>query len=194
MTILTSIEASILSSHTIRQIYLLYHFVLNNSKYSSIRKLSQFTRNVLRDIVQAFEHKSKKNSVSIDWTLNHRSFNAVIRALLKEVTNYAEWLKKQRRIYEKNKSSSAEENISSIEISNTSRTFRLIRFITSKTSSRNKKSFKKLIKISFKLFKNNSKKTAKSFLKNKEKLTIQFKKNTESFIDSSKDLTFVVFF
>jgi hypothetical protein len=50
-------------------------------------------------------------------------------------------------VNKEDKSSFAEKDISFIEISTTSRTSQLIRSITSKTLSRNKKSSKKLIKI-----------------------------------------------
>jgi hypothetical protein len=185
-----------------RQTHLLYHFVLNNANYSSVRKLSQFTRDVLRDIVHFFEYTSEKNFLSIDWALDSRSFNEVIRTLLKKITIYAEWLKDRRKVSEEDKSSSAERNISSIEISNTSRTSQFIRSIISKTFFRNKRFFKKLIKMSFKLSKNLSSKiqSTQIFLrKNKRKQSITqfknieassaeiFKKLSESSVESSRN-------
>jgi hypothetical protein len=99
-------------------------------------------------------------------------------------------IEETQKIYEQFRSSSVDEE------TETSRTSQFIAFITSKASSRNKKSSKELIKMSFKLSKNNSKKTKKSFLKNKEKqISIQFKKFTESYIDSSKNIaSFAHFF
>ncbi len=72
----------------------------------------------------------------------------------------------------------------------TSRTSQFIRSTTSETFFRNKESSKELIKMSFKLFKNNSKKTAKSFSKSKEKqLSTQIKNSSESFNFLIRDLT-----
>jgi hypothetical protein len=103
--------------------------------------------------------------------------------LLIEITNYAERLKKQRTTHEKDKSSSAEKDVQLIQISETSKTFQFIKFIISKALSRNKRSFNKLMKISFKRFKDfSSKNKSKRFLRtDKEKESAQFNDITESF-------------
>jgi hypothetical protein len=123
--------------------------------------------------------------VSIDWVLSQKFFNTIIKIVIKETTDCAKWLEKRRKKYEQFRSSSTSENFIQI-----SRTSQFIRFTTSETSFRNKKSSRKLIRVSFKLSKNILKKTTKNYLKkNKDKeLSAQFKKITKSSIDSSKNL------
>ncbi len=118
-----------------------------------------FYKQILRNITWFFEHTStEKNSISTNWALNNRSFNFVIKLVAQEVIDFAKWYEKKRKICEENKSSSADENYAKI-----SRTLKATKFIIFEISSRNEKSFKKLIKISFKLSKN----SLKSQFKNK---------------------------
>jgi hypothetical protein len=97
-------------------------------------------------------------------------------------------LKERRKKYEQFRSSSTNENLSE-----TSRTSQSIRFITSKTSSKNRELFKELIKVSFKLSQNLSSKVQSSqiFLrKNKEKQSItQFENIKSSSAESFRELS-----
>ncbi len=180
---LTSKHSSF-NDHIIRQTHLLLEFVNNNRDFSTIIKLSSASHQLLRNIVRFFKHTTEKDSALIDWALSQKSFNSVVRIVTRKIIDFAEWLKNRRKIYEQFRSSSAE------EVFKTSTTSQFTRSTTSKASSRNKRSSRKLIRISFKLLKNISKKTSKNSLrKNKNKeLFAQIKKITQSSIDSSKNL------
>ncbi len=180
MTILTSFEASVVHSFTIRQAHLLLQFVNKNSKLSTIVKLASSSKQVLKNIARFFEYIVKKDSVSTNWALNQRSFNSAIKVVTRKITDFVEWLKERRKIYEQSRSSSID------AITEISRISQSIRFTTLEISFKNKDSSKEFIRVSFNLLKNISKESIKKFLKkNKEKeisaqIEISFEQSTRS--------------
>lgn len=151
------ISLSSLSQSTVRLSHQLLRFIQKYSELFFVQKLSNTMKKILYQLMTHYSHLFvEKNLVLTDWVLQSRSFDKTIRTILTNAVLFAEWWKKDNRIFiELNRSSSIDYStkISRTSEVSSSRTVQIFSNISldfsSTTSLRNLVVHREFFKISF---------------------------------------------